>query len=752
MRGREFRPRLSRTGCTDTNGESVMTTAPAGDQAKAKSGLAQLPATDAASWLAAVTPGRSQADADKLARAVETIEWCGAQDSGKAHAYRVSHILHDLQMDLDTVIAASLSVARIHAEKLEHERVERLFGARVGELVAASERLRTVPDLLSGPRDAEQLERMRSMFLTLVHDVRAALIALAEWLHKMRSGATLSEREREEAARIALDIFAPLASRLGVWQLKWELEDLAFRFLEPDVYKDIARQLAERRSDREAYVDRVVQRVEQELKDAQIPATVAGRPKHIYSIWRKMQAKSLRFHDLFDVRAVRVVTDSVAHCYAALGIVHGMWTHVPREFDDYIANAKANGYQSLHTAVVGPEDRTVEIQIRTAQMNQDAELGMAAHWRYKEGNDSPRGAEERLAWLRQALEWRTRATDGELWEQLRTELDDERVYALTPQGRVFDLPKGATAVDFAYRVHTDVGHRCRGARVDGHIVPLTRPLENGETIEIITANNARPSRDWLNPDLGYLATTRARAKVRHWFRRLDFAQNAQDGRELWERETKRLRLPDNELQALPARFSLANVDALFAAIGRGDVNLGQVVRAVRDLTGEMHQQSRPGTSTSQDQASPAPEFLVEGVGDLVVQVARCCAPVPPEAILGYITRGRGITVHRYDCPNALRLVGAEPQRVIDVQWGLGGARHTVSVLVKAYDRRGLLRDVSTVITNTHTDVRGMTSDTDEKSGVVTMRIRMDVADMPSLSRVIGRIAQIRNVFEALREA
>ena len=752
MRAHAFGLRSERTGGIDTSGESAMTTAPVADQAKAKSGLAQSPATDATSWLAAVVSGRSQAEADKLARVVETIEWCGAPDSGKAHAYRVSQILHDLQMDLDTVIAASLSVARIYAEKLDEARVERLFGARVGELMGASERLRSVPDLLSGPRDAEQLEHMRSMFLTLVHDVRAALIALAEWLYKMRSGASLSEREREEAAQIALDIFAPLASRLGVWQVKWELEDLAFRFLEPDVYKDIARQLAERRSDREAYVDRVVQRVEQELKDAGIPAAVAGRPKHIYSIWRKMQAKSLRFHDLFDVRAVRVITDSVAHCYAALGIVHGLWTHVPREFDDYIANAKPNGYQSLHTAVVGPEDRTVEIQIRTDQMNQDAELGVAAHWRYKEGNDSPRASEERLAWLRQALEWRNRATDGELWEQLRTGLDDERVYALTPQGRVFDLPKGATAVDFAYRVHTDVGHRCRGARVDGHIVPLTRPLENGETIEIITANNARPSRDWLNPDLGYLATSRARAKVRHWFRRLDFAQNAQDGRELWERETKRLRLPDNELQTLPARFNLASVEALFAAIGRGDVNLGQVVRAVRDLSGEIHRQPKHRAKTSQDQSSAAPEFLVEGVGDLVVQVAQCCAPVPPEAILGYITRGRGITVHRDDCPNALRLVGDEPQRVIDVQWGLGGARHTVSVMVKAYDRRGLLRDVSTVITNTDCDVRGMTSDTDEKSGVVTMRLRMDVADMPSLSRVIGRIAQIRNVFEALREA
>ena len=734
------------------SGESAMTTALAADEAKAKSGLAQSPATDAESWLAAVTSGRSQADTDKLARAAETVEWCGASDSGKAHAYRVSQILHDLRMDLDTVIASSLSISRIYAEKLQQDRVERLFGARVGELMVASERLRQVPDLLSGPRDAEQLERMRSMFLTLAHDVRAALIALAEWLHKMRSGATLAERERDEAARIALDIFAPLASRLGVWQVKWELEDLAFRFLEPAVYKDIARQLAERRSDREAYVERVVKRVEQELQDVGIPAAVAGRPKHIYSIWRKMQAKSLRFHDLFDVRAVRVTTDSVASCYAALGIVHGLWTHVPREFDDYIANPKPNGYQSLHTAVVGPEDRTVEIQIRTHQMHQDAELGVAAHWRYKEGIDSSRGSEERLAWLRQALEWRTRAADGELWEQLRSGLDDQRVYALTPQGRVFDLPKGATAVDFAYRVHTDVGHRCRGARVDGHIVPLTRALENGETVEIITANNAGPGRDWLNPDLGYLVTSRARAKVRHWFRRLDITQNAQDGRELWERETKRLRLPDNELQGLPERFNLASIEALFAAMGRGDVNLGQVVRAVRGLAGEMQQQARPKTSVAPNKSTPASEFLVEGVGDLVVRVAQCCAPVPPEAILGYITRGRGITVHRDDCPNALRLVGDEPQRVIDVQWGLGGTRHTVSVMVKAYDRRGLLRDVSTVISNTGSDVRGLTSDTDEKSGVVTMRIRMDVADMLSLSRVVGRIAQIRNVFEALREA
>ncbi len=715
---------------------------------KAKSALAQQAVTDGAEWLTLVSTGRAQADVALLAKAAGLIEAQTLPSVHAGHAFRVGQIVHDLQMDASSVAAAAVTTAQRYAN-FEADAVAASCGEDVATLVGAVERLRTVPDLLSGPRDQEQLDRLRRLFLTLVNDVRAALISLAERLHAMRELVTVEcDGNTEKTAQLTLDIYAPLASRLGVWQVKWELEDLAFRTLYPGVYKDIAKQLSERRADRERYVDDVVSRVQVELDRAGISARVVGRPKHIYSIWRKMQAKSLRFNDLFDVRAVRVVTDTVASCYAALGIVHGLWAHVPNEFDDYIANPKANRYQSLHTAVIGPQNRTVEIQIRTEEMNTHAELGVAAHWRYKEGDAGSAVADDRLAWLRQALEWRDQIADGELWQQLRSGLDDERVYALTPQGRVIELPRGATPVDFAYRVHTDVGHRCRGARVDGHIVSITTPLRSGNTVEILTSARAGPSRDWLNRELGYLVTSRARAKVRQWFRQLDYEQNVADGRETWEREVRRLRLPGTDLEGLAERFNFTKTQDLLAAIGRGEVQIGHVARTVQDALGVAR---RPTVAQHAPRQQSQHDFSVEGVGELLVQVARCCTPVPPEPIMGYITRGRGVTVHRDNCTNILRLMGKEADRVIEVQWGEGTQKHTVELLIKAYDRRGLLRDVSAVVANSGMDVRGLESRTDEKSHVVSMKIWVDVSDAGELSQVIGRVLQVRNVFEALRQ-
>ncbi|MEM7407888.1 MAG: bifunctional (p)ppGpp synthetase/guanosine-3',5'-bis(diphosphate) 3'-pyrophosphohydrolase [Pseudomonadota bacterium] len=739
---------------------------------KAKSGLAAEQVTDGSRWLELVTPGRSAADRALLEAVCAAVEKCdpslgddrrraltgGPQAGGleepatndgpavRSRAYRVGQILHDLQMDVETVAAGTLSTAGVPARELGPMTLGRDSGAGLEHLLGAVERLQAVPELLEGPRDQAQLDRLRRLFLTLVSDVRAALVILAEWLHVMRELVGDRQGARKPMTQLTFDVYAPLASRLGVWQVKWELEDLAFRHEQPERYKQIARQLAERRVDRESYVRDVVATVRRELGLAGIEAQVVGRPKHIYSIWRKMQAKSLQFDDLFDVRAVRIVTDTVANCYAALGVVHSLWTHVPREFDDYIASPKPNRYQSLHTAVVGPEDRTVEVQIRTGQMHRDAELGVAAHWRYKEGADGSASADERLAWLREALEWREKLTDGELQLQLRQGLGGEQVYALTPQGRVIELPNGATPLDFAYRVHTDIGHRCRGARVNGRIVALTTQLVSGDTVEVLTSRASKPSRDWLNRELGYLQTARARSKVRHWFRQLDYAENVADGREAWERELRRLRLPPTDLQEIARHFNFVEVRDLYAAMGRGEVHLGQVANLIRD--------SLPAApATRRVERAPARQergVVVDGVGDLLVQVAQCCTPVPPEPIMGYITRGRGVTVHRDVCPNLLRLMGTDSNRVIEVQWGGGGERHTVEVMVKAYDRRGLLRDVSAVVANANLDVRGLDSHTDERTRVVTMKIRLDVRDAAELSRVVGRLLQVRNVFEALR--
>jgi GTP pyrophosphokinase len=721
----------------------------------AKSDLGATPDVDPDSWLARVTASRTASDAQLLGKALSLLVSSvpaggqGARPDAIAHGLSIAQILHDLEVDAATV-AVGLLTAEIKPTTVDG--VKALLGDPVAELAANVERLRTITDVHVAPNDELQTERLRKLLLMMVSDVRAALVVLAERLHAMR---TLKVDDVSDARTFGLQtlaLFAPLASRLGIWQVKWELEDLALRYTEPATYKDIAKKLAERRVDREKYVDSVVERVRGELKAAGIDADVTGRPKHIYSIWRKMQSKSLDFHELFDVRAVRVITADLTECYAALGIVHGLWQHVPHEFDDYIASPKANRYQSLHTAVIGPGGRTVEVQIRTRGMHNHAERGVAAHWRYKEGaSPDQASADDRTAWLRQALEWRAEIADpGRALELLSQEPTDQFVYSLTPQGRVIELPSGATPIDFAYRVHTDVGHRCRGARVDGKLVPLTRTLASGETVEILTARNGAPSRDWLNRDLGYLVTRQARARVRQWFKRQDFAQNATQGRETWERELRRLRLPAVDLSGFPARFNLTDVESLHAALGRGDVHVGQLVRLVQT-------QLQPDALPPRKRARPdrprvAPDGIsVEGVGELLTQLARCCSPVPPEPIVGYITRGRGVSVHRRQCANARRLNADEPDRILEVSWGTAHSRrYNVEVVVSAYDRRGLLRDVGAVVANDHLDVRAINSVMNEADQTVTMRISLDVEDVTELSRVVSRLLQIRNVFEVSR--
>ena len=560
---------------------------------------------------------------------------------------------------------------------------------------------------------------------------------------------------RERLAREGLELYAPLASRLGIWQYKWEIEDLAFRESDPATYKAIAAQLNERRVDREGYVEDAVGRIETELRRTGVDAEVTGRAKHIHSIWRKMQRKSLGIEQagieqLFDLRAVRVLVDTVAECYSVLGAVHGLWTHIPREFDDYINNPKPNGYQSLHTAVMGPGGRTLEVQIRTREMHRQAELGVAAHWRYKEDAERPEpGLDTRISWLRQLLETREEADDAASpLASLGKELESERVYAFTPRGDIVDLPAGSTPLDFAYQIHTQVGHRCRGAKVNGRIVPLTYAVRSGDRIEVLTTRHPRPSRDWLNPNLGYLGSARSRAKVRHWFKHQDRERNVADGQEVWDREVKRLGVEQPPREALAERFNASKFEDFLAALGRGDVSVPQLAGALqpylpapRPSVPKIPRRRRPRTG----------DVSISGIGDLLTQMAQCCRPLPNDPIVGYITRGRGVSIHRADCRNVLNLAVAERARLVDVAWS-GGVEESypVEIVVEAYDRKGLLRDVTSVVSNEAVNIVSLESRTDARAHMVDMRITVEVHDIEQLSRMLDRLQQLPNVSDCRR--
>ncbi len=523
------------------------------------------------------------------------------------------------------------------------------------------------------PLPPSQAETLRRMLLAIVADVRLVTVRLAEQLRRLRVAKSAGDAARERVATETRIIFSPLANRLGIWHLKWELEDLAFRGLEPQRYHQIAAQLSLRRTEREAYIQSFMNQLRARLAEAGIAADIAGRPKHIFSIHRKMQRKGIGFDQVFDALAVRVLVDDVAQCYAALGVVHGLWRHVPGEFDDYITSPKGNFYRSLHTAVIGPDQHAVEVQIRTQEMHDHAELGVAAHWRYKEGGRQDAAFERKIAWLRQVLE--PASEDGEdgdsdFIERFRSELFEDRVYVLTPAGDVLDLPAGATPLDFAYCVHTELGHRCRGARVNGRMVSLTDPLSNGDRIEILSHPQGTPSRDWLIPQFGYLVSARSRAKVRAWFRRQDQDRNREAGREILDRELARMDLRQVGVEELAARFKHDEVGSFLAAVGNGDITIGEVVGAL-----ERHYVTRPpapvGPRRKAAGATPkGADIRIHGVGDLMTTIARCCRPVPGEPIIGFITVGRGVSIHRQDCSNILR----QRERVtgiMAVDWGIG---------------------------------------------------------------------------------
>lgn len=600
------------------------------------------------------------------------------------------------------------------------------------------------------PEGQANAEGLRRLLLAIVRDLRVVPVLLALQLARLRDAARLPEPERLALARLSADIHAPLAHRLGIGQLKWEIEDLAFRYLQPETYQRIARLLDEKRGAREQYIERVKARLREALRAAGIEAEVTGRPKHIHSIWKKMQRKGIGFADLHDLRAVRVLVADVAACYAALGVVHQLWTPIAREFDDYIARPKGNGYRSLHTAVVGPEGRTVEVQIRSREMHEQSELGVAAHWRYKEGGGADAAFERKIAWMRQLIEG-GEGDDAGLPARLDADLVEDRVYLLTPQGKVIDLPRGATVLDFAYAVHTEVGHRCRGAKVNGRIVTLDFRPATGDMVEILTAKEAAPRRDWLHPASGHLATGRARDKVRAWFHKLDRAQNLAEGRELLEKELRRLGLQGADLAAVLPKLRVATVDDLMVALSLGDIGPGQVSRALHEAQQPKDPPALPAPAPARERSGTRHDsFVVDGIGNLLMQVARCCQPVPGDAIAGYLTRGRGVSVHRADCAALARLLARDPARSMPVTWGHAGGSYAVDVAIQALDRKSLLKDITTLIAQEGIHIHAIASRNDEGRGLARLRLTLKVADFGQLSRVLARLSAIPGVGDARR--
>ena len=596
----------------------------------------------------------------------------------------------------------------------------------------------------------QQSEALRKMLLAVVSDARLVLIRIAEQLHKLRLAKQAPPEMQRAMAIETREIYAALANRLGVWQLKWELEDLSLRYLEPATYQKIARSLNEKRSEREGFIDEVTSKLREELAANGIAGEISGRPKHIFSIWRKMQRKSITLDQIFDIRAVRVLVDDVKECYSVLGIVHNLWTYLPGEFDDYIANPKDNHYQSLHTAVAGPNGQIVEVQIRTREMHRHAELGVAAHWKYKEGVAAQAAFDQKIQFLRQLLE--PSGKDDDLLDRMRDDLFEDRVYAVSPKGDVVEMPADSTPLDFAYHVHTQIGHRCRGAKVNGRIVPLTYKVKNGDKIEIITGSKVLPSRDWLNPQLGYLASARSRSKVRNWFRMLDKDQHRKQGREILDRELDRLNIRDLPADAIAKHLKLSDSEALHVALGSGDIAAPAIAATVQQLRGESPEEVSQRRRQRKKHGEASDEIAVSGVGDLMCNFARCCRPVPPEEIIGYITQGRGVSIHRQDCGNYLSLHARHPERVIEVDWGdPSSASYPAELQLYAYDRQGLLRDISTVLSDEKISIDRVQTRSDKQKLQAVMDIGISVPGLAALSRVISRLEQLPNVTSVRRK-
>ncbi len=711
------------------------------------------------------------AEALALAREAYGDKLLGTGEAILPHALGMALIAASLDLDADARIAALLFAATQHVADCP-ERLKNTFGETVAGLVAGLHRLGSLRPLTRAAAGAggaagagetrselkPQAEILRKMLLGMVDDIRVVLLRLASRVQSLRF---LNERPgaaREEMARESLLIYAPLANRLGIWHVKWELEDLSFRYLEAETYKRIAGMLDEKRSERENFIVDAVAHLQSELAAVGVRAEVYGRPKHIFSIWNKMRGKDIDFGKVYDVRALRIIVDEIRDCYTALGIVHHLWQPIRGEFDDYISHPKGNQYRSLHTAVMVEDGRSMEVQIRTREMHEHAELGVAAHWRYKESGGSAKAGgayEDKISWLRQLLSWRDEIADSTEWvQQFKRAALDDTIYVLTPQDKVIDLPRGATALDFAYRLHTDLGHRCRGAKIDGQMVPLNTPLNSGQRVEIVVAKSGGPSRDWLNPAQGYLATSRARSKIRQWFAALDDAEQLAQGRNLVTRELQRQGQSQANLDELAAKLGMKSAEALFLAAARGEVGMRAIDVALRGGAEALPPEVEIQTRKSRAGDSP---ILVAGVDKLLTQIGTCCKPMPPDAITGFVTRGKGISIHRVECINFRNMAARNPERVIETQWGEGwGERagatpdnvYPVDLLVEAADRQGLLRDISDVLSREKINVTAVK--TQSRAGMARMGFTVELPGAPALKRVLSLLHEVPGVIRAAR--
>ena len=686
----------------------------------------------------------------------------GLKKANIKQGLEMAGVLSDLRMD-NTALATACVYPLVRDQQLGMNKVRDKLGPAVHKLLSGVQTMSAVRDLQNANSADNRIamDPLRHMLLAMVDDTRVILIKLAEQVSLLHNAKSLPEEERLELAMESRDIYAPLANRLGIGQLKWELEDFSFRFIEPEQYKKIAKSLAERRVDRDKYIASITSQLQAEMKALNVEAEVLGRAKHIYSIWRKMTRKNVSFEEIYDARAVRILVAEIPHCYAALGVVHSLWPHIAKEFDDYIATPKDNGYQSIHTAVIGPMGKALEVQIRTHQMHQDSEHGVAAHWRYKEGGkNSDNGHEQKIAWLRELLEWQEELADSEeLLNEFREQVIEDRVYVFTPNGEIIDLPPKGTPLDFAYRIHTDIGHRCKGAKVNGRIVPLTYELKTGEQIEILNSKSGTPSRDWMNPALGYLRSSRARAKIHQYFKKQDREKNILAGKPILDKELQRNGLKQVDLAQLAKHFNYLHIEDLYAGVGAGDMKLQQVVNFARSLVEDEHKTE----SAEQLEELPSKEFkpkktnkqqseiVVQGVSNLLTNIAKCCKPVPGDNIVGYISLNRGVVIHRNNCNHIINAYKKNPERVIEADWGRSQEYYSVDLHILAYDRQGLLRDITAILANNSIGV--VTLNTNSKNineMKVDIFLEVEVPSADKLNETISLLYRIPNISEVRR--
>ncbi len=708
----------------------------------------------------------SPLDRDVVHRAYEvalTAHALQKRQSGEPyinHCVSVASILAEMRMPAE-VVAAGLLHDTVEDTTMKLDDLKKQFGDTVANLVDGVTKLESLPrvshnDEQPSPEQASRrkrqvaIEALRKTFLAMNDDVRVVMIKLADRLHNMR---TLGFTPPEKQARIAqetLDIYAPLANRLGIWQLKWELEDLSFRYVNPEKYKEIADQLLDRRSTREDQITEIIEKLQHVLGQANLKVEISGRPKHIYSIYRKMVAKGKTFEMVRDVRGVRLLVPDMPSCYAALGLIHNLWRPIPGEFDDYIAAPKDNFYQSLHTAVLYDDGKPLEVQIRTPEMHQNSEYGIAAHWRYKEGTRRDQKYEKHVLWLRSMMEWRGEVKDAqEFVDSMKSDVFEDRVYIFTPKGDIYDLPAGSTPIDFAYHIHTNIGHRCRGAKVDGKLVPLDHELKTGQQVEILTSKQGGPSRDWLNSSLGMVKTQRARSKIRIWFKKQDEEQNLTQGRSMLERELHRLGLSDINLENLARQLDFKTTDEMFIDLGCGDLSVNRIINLIAEHELPVEEQLVASKPKSSSDATDA--VSVVGLRGLLTAMAKCCNPMPGDPIVGYITRGRGATIHRQDCPNILR--SKERERLVRVSWGEQMRTYPVPIKITAFDRQGLMSDISTLLDAEGVNIINVNIRVDHdsvKADVADIRLVIEVKDLVQLSRMLNRIENLANVLDAQR--